>query len=399
MFKLSNFTVILTTSLAATLPIIGCSVEKKFNEMQQSTAQMEQTTAHMDATTTDLKKEMDQTNTNLDGMKKTEFYLAQDNDALKASMAQVFDQGRQGQSMDDRRKLLIETLKTVDSMGAKVATAVQYFMTFEYQLWTDGEVTGDTAIRKQALIDDAVNEFFTVINEFWEDAPAVNPLGRTGLLEVLAHAASATNAALEDKKAQNFNALAAALEYLNRKQTETLAAHPDLKPITMLSLVENALADQPYVDYGKKSLKTISLAEQKIQSNRVVAIKLLQARENILPLLALAKISPLGLEGSVAGLAKVELETWPLNINNMGAASLAEASYFLSEAQAARAFLVSLKDPRAIPQDDSLIARAWNNAQVQFDNKVAVQSNGSEVAEEKTQFYGIVGLEKQFHGK
>src|SRR6185437_11650576 len=128
--------VILATLSVIGLTIIGCSVEKKFSDMQADTDHMAQTTAHMDQTlgqmnqtTTELGTSMDQMKAEMEAMKETTLLLAKDNDALKESMAQMFDKGRQGDSMDDRRKLLA-SLKSTDAMGEKVGYAVMYFMTF-----------------------------------------------------------------------------------------------------------------------------------------------------------------------------------------------------------------------------------------------------------------------------
>jgi hypothetical protein len=113
--------------LAAFTALSGCS---KVEEMHTATMEMNSTTSD----------------------------LADVSSQMNKMMAEVYDSGRQGASLDLRNKLF-DIAVNAPKIEEKATNAGLYFLAFEFQLWSNlGQ--DNRANERERLMKDAVEEFF-----------------------------------------------------------------------------------------------------------------------------------------------------------------------------------------------------------------------------------------------
>lgn len=274
--------------------------------------------------------------------------INQETEKLVNSMSEVYDSGRQGTSLSLRREAL-DTMSRSQTMAGKLTEAALYFNSIEFQLW-NSRVPGDTLERREVLFADAAEEFFAKILEYWVGVKEVDVLA--------SETDRITFSRSKRKKEANFNALAAMMHYQNRKQVEMLSTHPHVEGETMYSIVKKALLKEKAVRAGEISQSSISKADHMILRSRTVAIQLLQARHNMLLLLAASKISPMGQAESVVDFLKTRLLTWELDFKTVNTEALNECMHYIDMAFETQELLSALGEPLDVNRH---VAALWEN--------------------------------------
>lgn len=243
--------------------------------MAKETAEMNKTTKELAATSKDLNKTtqgLAETSNDMRDrmarMEKSTDEMKQLTQGLSKQSAEIYDANRQAMAMNSRRDLL-ESVYKAESGGQKSVFAALYFKAFEYQFWT-GTDKDASEERRLSLMAEGVKEFFRAVQEFADEDPSVepDPIAKRNAKEALSS---------PKNKQATFNALALTLHEVNSKQKDMLKEHKDLKLTSMYSLIVDGLS-------AEKAASTQELADyQKIVlENKELALKLLQARHNIL---------------------------------------------------------------------------------------------------------------------
>lgn len=281
-----------TKSLAASTDDLKertAKMEQRTGELNNTTKSMAQETHEMNSTTKELAATSKDLNTNTKDLNATTKNLAEtSNDMrdrmarmekstdelkkltenLKNQSAEIYDASRQAVAMNSRRDLL-ESVYKAESGGQKAVFAALYFKAFEFQFWTgaDKDASED---RRLSLMADATKEFFKAVQEFGDADPSAepDPIAQRDAKSPLRSAAN---------KQATFNALALTMHESNSKQEDMLKDRKGLKLVTMYSLITDGLA-------AEKSSSQQDLPEYQkvVLENKELALKLLQARHNIL---------------------------------------------------------------------------------------------------------------------
>jgi hypothetical protein len=257
------------------MTIGACSEVKKLDSMRESTTEMRDTTKEllevskeMNKTTKELAATSDQMGKRMEKMEEKTVEMKALTEGLSKQSAEIYDASRQGMAMTSRRELLEATYKS-ESGGQKAVLAALYFKAFEFHLWTGADKDA-TEEKRLALMKDAVREFFRAIQEFDEDSRGPDPIAKRN-----------ADAPLHDSanKHATFNSLALAMHESNSKQEEMLHEHKNLSLITMYSMIVESLVGEKKATATSKELPEY---QQIVLENKELAIKLLQARHNIL---------------------------------------------------------------------------------------------------------------------
>lgn len=275
------------SSSALMLLLAACSEQKKLDEMHDATLKMEKTTSQMSDNTIKLKQKTDS--------------LEQLTSDLKDMNEELYDALRQGNALQLRREAYKEIL-AAPTMFKKISEAGKYFMSFEVQLWN--ELGQDKVLPKRDILkQQAAEEFFLEIEEL---APRDGSVDPTAQGEV-----SNTNINSDKNRSASFNAMAAAMHKVNRKQNLTLKSDPALKEVSMYSIMEEALL-LPRDQAQKEG------AAREVLAHEAKAIQLLQARYNIFQMIFLDAVSDIGAK-SFIDKAKMVLSGWEFNSDSLNA--------------------------------------------------------------------------------
>jgi hypothetical protein len=250
--------------------VAACSELKKVDEMHDATVKMSDTTEDMKKSTGDLKDATDE----------------------------LYDALRQGNALQLRREAYNEVMKA-PTMFKKISEATKYFMSFEFQLWNG--IGQDTAlVKRDVLGQQAAQEFFMEVEELAARDNSVDPLAQPNAKDISS----------EENRAAAFNAMAIAMDQMNRKQPDNIEKLKNDKLITMYSMVEEALqAPREYAQTGY--VREILAHEDK-------AVQLLQARYNMFPLMFIDMMTHLG-DKNIFSQAKTLLLGWELDTSVMSA--------------------------------------------------------------------------------
>lgn len=276
--------------------LAACQQQKQLDEMHDSTVEMNDTTKQLRDTTIEMKQTTVKLEKNTGDMKTVTDDLAKQTAEMNKTTtemngttqqmgkvtAELYDASRQGAALEIRRKSL-EMLYAAESNGKKVAEAGKYFMSFEFQLWT-GYGQDLTEEKRDHLLADAAAEFFKDIKEFTvEEAPWFNPFAK-----------AKGNGGLHDRvnKEASFNAIAAALHRVNRKQDEMLVEHKDLKSLSMYEMLKRSLQLERGLNDGTVAYADLKGYQREVLNNRDVALRLLQARHNFIATIFLNEVLP-----------------------------------------------------------------------------------------------------------
>jgi hypothetical protein len=274
--------------------------------------------------------------------------LSDTSNKMNSILGEIYDTGRQGAALDLRNKefnLVLNSPKLED----KGLHAVNYFLSFEFQLWsTVGE--DDKSGERERLMQDAACEFFARLDGIthWDE---VDPFAGNNPFAF---------GAAENEKA-SFNALAASLERNNRKQ-EMVQAESGTKEISLLQMIETALLADQQIQAGQARLQDFPQYVDTIRSHEEVALRLLKARYQVLGLAVLARLTPIG-KNLVEGFKyKVLGESWSVDLSQLNDSELNQLTYYLRQAVEARDFLKAMGVDE--PLDPSL-QRIFSHARLQ----------------------------------
>jgi len=273
------------------MPLVGCSVKEKLDSMHDATQEMNDQTKHLGKATDEL------------------------NDKTWILYADL----RQSDALASRRASL-QALSAADDTARKISEAAKYFMAFEYQIWSG--LGGDTLKRSEEAAASAAREFMRDVQEFTQDMTAPSPL------------------AVRDGKARALNALSVAMHVLAHQQETILKQSPDLKSISMLSMIQEALTAKKEISSGEKKLEDVAPYVPEILAYESVAILLLQARYNFFGAMALARISKI--RDGVFEYGKARFWSWELDLSDKNIIEVREFTRYLTGAMKVHAFLLSV---------------------------------------------------------
>lgn len=360
-------------ALTLAVLFVACSEGKKLNDMHDATLEMNDTTKQLAKTSDDMKattqsvndvstqmnKKMDKMTTTTETMAAVTERVGQVTETVgqatqevKAATHELYDAARQGDSLALRRAAIKELI-SAHSAGMKVAQAGEYFMSLEFQLWNN---QGQDAVpgKREALTKDAVAEFFKILREFDSGSEFSSARAKSDGVDLISN----------DNKDAGFNALAAALHRVNRKQEEMHAKNPDVPVISMLSLIQDALVKEKDLREGRIAYGDLSPTQNEILLNRDAAIRLLQARHNFIGMIFLGEVSPI-LQGTIAA-GKAYYLGWSFELDKYSEVQLREYTRYLRAIQSTQKFLSSIGIK---PVVDKTMGGLMSGASVKTDGK------------------------------
>lgn len=390
----------------------GCDEKKQLTEMHDATVDMNgKMDKLLNATTTKMDQLLQTTSGKMDMLQKTtgskmdmlhettrkkmEEMAALTTEVLKRS-DELSDLSKHGATTEGRNNRLKEILTDVTAEN-KVVHAAIYFKSFEYQFW-EGIGPDISLEKRQVLIDEAASEFFRAIAEFNNNSSKVDPFAIAGSPVLWDYG----------NREVVFNALALTMHMLDRKQVEMLQKFPEVKPVTMLSIIEEALQAEININSGKLRIEEVSEATQMVLSNKPIALKLLQARHNfalvcfinsasklataqdsrfgqITTALGLGFISKgyeLGKMGGAGLLGKILGGEWLLNIDKFNLVQIVDFQKSLEIAKSTRMLLKKMNQGVQINEN---LSKVMNNMKIQTTGTGDVRS-----VVEKTKLVGLL---------
>lgn len=280
-------------------------------------------------------------------MNSTTSDLADVSSQMNKMMAEVYDSGRQGASLDLRNKLF-EIAVNAPKIEEKATNAGLYFLAFEFQLWSNlGQDNREG--ERERLMKDAVEEFFCHLLSIthWTE---VDPFAGKNPLAF---------GEAENERAI-FNAFALTLEKNNRKQDITTTDN-GLDAISMRNLIESALIADQKIKSGEARITDFPAYVDIVRQHEEIAIRLLKARYQILGLAVLTQLTPISRNKWEGFKYKIWGKSWQIDLNKVNSSALRLAAFRLKEANRARAFLASLGEKVEL---DPAIAGIYANAVV-----------------------------------
>jgi hypothetical protein len=179
---------------------------------------------------------------------------------------------RQGDSRNIRALTLSTEMPKDTTIQAKIATAGQYYSSFEFQLIDDGNC--DTDADRDNLYDSAMTEFFMAINPMMPNPNAkIDP----------------TSTKEQD---EDLFALAVAAQQVNPNRALLDQQH-DLSSVSMLTLIEDSLSQASDVNSGNVKVSDLPLYQQVVLQNQQAAVQLLRVRADFFPGMVLLQITNL----------------------------------------------------------------------------------------------------------
>ncbi|MGZ3775919.1 MAG: hypothetical protein ACXVCY_19100 [Pseudobdellovibrionaceae bacterium] len=314
---------IVTSSSVVLLLLSACSEQKKLDEMHDATLKMEKTTEQMNENTIQMKQNTVQMKETTVQMKEKTESLEKLTRDVKDMSEELYDALRQGNSLQLRREAYKSMLEA-PTLFKKIAEAGEYFMSFEIQLWNQYGQDKDFQAR-EILKQQAAEEFFLVIEELAPRDGSVDPTQQADTLNINSDA----------NRSASFNAMAAAMHKVNRKQHRSLKAVPSEKEVSMYTIMEEALLLPRDQAQPKGAAREVLVHEEK-------AIQLLQARYNIFQMIFIDAVSNIGGK-SIVEKAKMALMGWEFNPESL---SITKIKYLntevLNHALAAKNLLLKL---------------------------------------------------------
>ena len=287
-YKFNTQYLIFMASLLVFTP--ACNPFGKINSMSDTTAEMNNTTKDLLNTSNQMKTSTDQlAQQGKDIPAKMDSQLSK-TDTVIGLTSDLTDLERQGGSLQIRGDVL-ERLRNAHSGGDKLAQASMYVQSFEFQTFT-GTQEDAAQGKRELLFADAMNEFFATLNEFNSSVSKVSPFALKLIEKApLFIANSQTN------QQACFDALAATLHMVNRKQVENInklnvTSKSQLDVETFYSLISKTMLKEKSINKGEISLSQVSAWEKIILDNHDMAIRLLQARQNTILGIVLDRTMP-----------------------------------------------------------------------------------------------------------
>jgi hypothetical protein len=378
--------VTLTAFLATSL--LACQEKKELSEMHDSTQQMNATTqkmaGNMEKTVAIMEKTvvtLDKTLEKMENLKSTTDRAANSSEKVVPLIAESYDLARQGGSLTVRKDLFEYMLKLDTPTDRKLVSAGEYMVAFEFQLWSGlgQDVEGKNSKAKEKLAKDAVTELFNNLRtvSHWSGPsdpfarPQYTPFSKLDLT---------INAGPEKNEMAVFNVMAAALHKTNRKQ-EGYAEFNHMDSISMFSLIQDSLIANIKIRSGEKKIEDFPEYVDEVLRSEPIAIRLLQARYNMLGTVLLGRISSIT-DSFIEGAKFLYLDKkWELNLDNMNISQVRYYRLHLTEAQKTRDLLKKIGAP--VPVDSGL-KKIYENMTVK--NSLVASSSNRALADDK-QFF------------
>jgi hypothetical protein len=301
--------------LSLTTLLGACDMKNNLDEMHDSTVEMNRTTKEMNDRTT----------------------------GLETATGELYDALRQGDTLSARRSAF-ENLVNATDPARKLSEAAKYFMSFEYQLWSDqGQ---DREINKREdLATLAAREFFKDVQQFIPGgvmapkpfAGQIIPTKKSNLINSL-------------------NALSVTTHYLNPKQEAHLKEKKAMTSLSMSKMIEESLFAKAKIESGAKHLTDYPGYVAEVLANESTAIYLLEARYNYLLALFLGRSTNIAY--SKLGGAKIVAMKWTLDLSPFNYAQVEELGMFLTAALKTKNLLILIGIKA---RTDMLLVRMFNN--------------------------------------
>ncbi len=370
---------LISTSLIAAIAasaLSACQEKKQLSEMHDNTQQMNQTTTGMAAN-------MEKTVATMDSMKKTTEKVSVTAETTVEQMGKVienadktvnligesYDAGRQGGALDLRNKIYEVLRSTATPLDKKIVEAAKYMVAFEFQLWSGQgqDIEGKTKTEAlEKLEHDAVIELFNNLKtvSHW-DADAIDPFAQPDLK-------AKSNFEEKNQKAI-FNALAAALHKTNRKQDrqESLTVNKDDKT-SMFTLIERALLAGQEIRTGNKRTTDFPAYVDEVLRNEQMAIRLLQARYNIIGIVLLARVTQISDSLWEGFKLKIWGSKWDLDLDNMNISQVKYYNDHFAEAKKTKDLLTRLGIKVEI---DKNIKKIFSHMNIKDDKQALVAAD------------------------
>lgn len=291
------------------LGLSGCQQTNQLKDMHEKTAEMNDTTkkmeesvrktnAHLEDTAVDIKA----TNSNLDKMLTLTESLSQKMDTLPelerktAELSRITNglcQGsRQALAEQSRGPLLDGLTFTAVTPADKIEHAAKYFKAFEFQAW--GICGALDLDERDVLMGSATHEFFFAVQRY-----ATGP-GLPRIITEVKMTDEGKPVQDDENKDTNFNSLALTMHVTNHLQDlllaknkkdvlETKNAKQAIAPATMYSIIVDSLKLNGLVNEGRIETSALKGHQRIVLENRTMAIRLLQARHNMMAAVFLSK--------------------------------------------------------------------------------------------------------------
>ncbi|XGC81523.1 hypothetical protein ACES2L_03370 [Bdellovibrio bacteriovorus] len=312
-FKLKPLIVLLVLSSLS----MACEMKQNLDEMHDATVTMADTTERMEKKTGELdKKSAD----------------------LDAKTAELYDALRQGNAAILRKEFL-EAMSDSQEMPKKLGLAVKYFWSFEFQLWSNQGLDG--VERREELAASAAREFIREIHEYASHNDFISPTS-------------------SDNKDKNFLALATTLHEVNDKQKNRLKKS-EHKLMSMLSLIERALAEGKALKEGALTIDQMTTASRDLLVFEDKLIQILQARHNFILAMLVAKASHVDQDLKAKVLLGLFGTKWSLDLSQYNDIEVAEMKKYLKAVKDTRALLT--RNGYKIEADKTIV-KIMGNGQV-----------------------------------
>lgn len=255
---------------------------------------------------------------------------------MKSVTDELYDTLRQGNSLQLRREAYESVLKA-PTLFKKISEANKYMMSYEFQIWN--KLGQDKEGEKRDLLgQQAAMEFFMEMEEL---APKeVNPLAEPDGEKINS----------EENRSASFNSMALAMHQVNRKQVRAINQNPEEQMMSLYSMMEEALLtprNEAQKGYAREVL-----------AHEALAIKLLQARYNIFPLVFIDSVSHIGTK-SLVGKAFQVYGSWNMEVDSMNATQVEYLqTEVLNHAVAAKNLLLKIG---VKPEMNSTVAKLLAN--------------------------------------
>lgn len=346
-------------AVAASLVTLGCQQSKQLSEMHDSTSdmnrntkQMGQTTARMLDVTNDMGQRTGEMNGTLKLMKSKTDQLLDQTVGLKQGTTGFCLGSRHALTLQARGQNLAALTKEAIQPIDKIAQGGEYMMGFEYQFWGICGPSDDD--NRDILMQLSAQEFMRSVQRFVNVGKPVAPLNLASTSDLFFGAKSDTN-----NMDANFNTIAVTLHIIDPLQKVIIArenarreqlAQPELpanlQPVSMYSMIKEALTEEKDVDSGKISEDQEPGYVKEILQQRQIAMRVLQARHNFLAAMFLGEVrDKTDLGGAVAIGIDIAIKLnikWPFKLDGLHVEELRELNEFLEGAIGTRTFLKSI---------------------------------------------------------
>jgi outer membrane murein-binding lipoprotein Lpp len=264
---------------------------------------------------------------------------------MKTVTDELYDTLRQGNSLQLRREAYESVLKA-PTLFKKISEANKYMMSFEFQIWN--KIGQDKEVEKRDLLgQQAAMEFFMEMEELAPQGD-IDPLAEPD--------ADKINSA--ENRSASFNAMALSMHQVNRKQARAIEQNPEEKQMSLYSMMEDALLTPRNV--AQKGY------EREVLAHEALAIKMLQARYNVFPLVFVDSVSHIGTKGLLAKAFQV-YGSWTLDMDSMNATQVEYLqTEVLEHAVAAKELLIKIG---VKPELNSTVEKLLVNMKVSASKK------------------------------